>query len=84
MVIPVSQPISNVPYPQSKFLDPLTERPAREWLSWLQNPTYVTQTINFIVVNGGTINNTIIGNTTPASGTFTNLTALNGIGGGNF
>lgn len=29
---------SNINYPQSPFIDPLTGRPAREWQVWLQYP----------------------------------------------
>jgi hypothetical protein len=40
--------------------------------------------VEYQIINGGAINNTIIGNVTPAPGTFTLLTALQGIGGGTF
>jgi hypothetical protein len=50
----------------------------------LQNPQLVSQTVNYQIINGGEINNTVIGNVTPAAGTFTLLTAINGIGGGRF
>ncbi|UOF80255.1 tail spike protein [Caudoviricetes sp.] len=38
---------TNINIPQSPFLDPLTGRPAREWLIWLQNPSV----INFNIAN---------------------------------
>ena len=38
-------------YPQSPFLDPVTRRPAREWLIWLQNPNVQTITVGTGVVN---------------------------------
>jgi hypothetical protein len=44
-------------YPQSPFLDPVTKRPAREWLIWLQNPNVSTITVGVGLVNsvnGGT------------------------------
>jgi hypothetical protein len=44
-------------YPQSPFLDPVTQRPAREWLIWLQNPNVSTITVGVGLVNsvnGGT------------------------------
>jgi len=44
-------------YPQSPFLDPVTGRPAREWLIWLQNPNVQTITVGVGLVNtvsGGT------------------------------
>lgn len=44
-------------YPQSPFLDPVTSRPAREWLIWLQNPNVQTLTVGVGLVNtvsGGT------------------------------
>ena len=75
---------TNIRYPQSEFLDPLTNRPAREWLFWLQNPNVVSQTVNYIIISGGDINNTPIGDITPSTGVFTDLTALLGIGGGQF
>lgn len=84
MVAPNVQVYTNIKFPQSEFLDPLTGRPAREWIVWLQNPNVVSQTVNYQIINGGQINNTVIGNTGPAAGTFTTLTGLNGIGGGTF
>lgn len=74
----------NIRFPTSPFIEPQTGRPSREWMIWLQNPQIVSQTVNYIIIDGGEINNTIIGNITPAQGTFTLLTALNGIGGGTF
>lgn len=92
--MPVVQSVSNIPFPQSRFLDPVSQGPAREWIQWLQNPSNVTQTVQYIIINGGVIsnveinnaiiNNSTIGLTTPAAGKFTDLTALNGIGGGTF
>ena len=35
-------------------------------------------------ISGGTINNAVIGGSTPAAGTFTSLTATTGISGGTF
>lgn len=75
---------TNIRFPTSPFIEPATGRPSREWIIWLQNPQVVTQTINYLIVDGGQINNTTIGLTTPAAGKFTDLTALNGIGGGTF
>lgn len=76
--------VTNIRFPTSPFLEPATGRPSREWIIWLQNPQLVSQVVNYQIINGGEINNTIIGNVTPAQGTFTLLTALNGIGGGTF
>ena len=76
--------ITNVRFPVSPFIDAATGRPSREWIIWLQNPQLVSQTVNYLIVDGGEINNTTVGLTTPAAGKFTNLTALNGIGGGTF
>ena len=76
--------ISNIRFPTSPFIEQTTGRPSREWIIWLQNPQLVSQTINYVIINGGEINNTTIGLTTPAAGKFTSLTALNGIGGGTF
>jgi hypothetical protein len=75
---------TNIRFPTSPFIEQATGRPSREWIIWLQNPQLVSATIEFEIINGGEINNTIIGNVTPAPGTFTLLTALNGIGGGTF
>ena len=92
--LPTSSQATNIRFPQSAFLDPKTGRPAREWIVWLQNPNLVSQVVNYLIINGGTINNTTItgstidsttiGLTTPAAGKFTDLTAINGIGGGTF
>ena len=82
--LPSSSQATNIRFPQSPFLDPTTLRPAREWIVWLQNPNVVSQVVNYTSITGGTINNTVIGNTTPADGTFLTLTAITGIGGGTF
>ena len=84
MVAPNTSSFTNIRFPQSPFLDPQTGRPAREWIVWLQNPNTISSTVNYIIIDGGQINDTIIGNTIPAEGTFTLLTALTGIGGGTF
>ena len=75
---------TNIRFPTSPFLEPATGRPSREWVQWLQNPQVVSITVDYEIINGGEINNTTIGLTTPAAGKFTDLTALNGIGGGTF
>jgi hypothetical protein len=75
---------TNIRFPTSEFIEESTGRPSREWIVWLQNPQVVSQTTNYIIVNGGQINDTTIGLATPAAGKFTDLTALNGIGGGTF
>jgi hypothetical protein len=75
---------TNIRFPTSPFIEQATGRPSREWIIWLQNPQLVSQTVNYQIINGGEINNTVIGNVTPAQGTFTLLTAINGIGGGIF
>jgi hypothetical protein len=75
---------TNIRFPTSPFLDQTTGRPSREWIIWLQNPQIVSLSVEYEIINGGEINNTVIGNVTPAQGTFTLLTALNGIGGGTF
>jgi hypothetical protein len=76
--------LTNIRFPTSPFIEQATGRPSREWIIWLQNPQLVSQTVNYQIINGGEINNTVIGNVTPAAGTFTLLTAINGIGGGTF
>jgi hypothetical protein len=94
MVAPNPASSTNIRFPQSAFLDPTTGRPAREWIIWLQSPDILSATIAYIVITGGVIsgvtidnaiiNDSTIGLTTPAAGKFTDLTALNGIGGGTF
>lgn len=94
MVAPNPASSTNIRFPQSAFLDPTTGRPAREWIIWLQNPDVASANFAFINVTGGTIanvsinnsviNNSTIGLATPTAGKFTDLTALNGIGGGTF
>jgi hypothetical protein len=94
MVAPNPTSFTNIRFPQSSFLDPTTGRPAREWIIWLQSPDILSATIAYIVITGGVIsgvtidnsviNDSTIGLTTPAAGKFTDLTALNGIGGGTF
>jgi len=51
------QPINtNIRYPQSPFLDSLTQRPAREWLQWLQYPDLIALNLSnaLAVASGGT------------------------------
>ena len=84
MVAPNTSSLTNIKFPQSPFLDSRTGYPAKEWIVWLQNPSVVSSTVNYQILNGGEINNTTIGLTIPAAGKFTDLTALNGIGGGTF
>lgn len=76
--------MANIRFPTSPFLEQTTGRPSREWIQWLQNPQMVSQTVDYQIINGGEINNTTIGLVTPEAGKFTDLTALNGIGGGTF
>jgi hypothetical protein len=75
---------TNIAFPTSPFIQEDTGRPSREWIIWLQNPQLVSVTVEYQIINGGQINNTTIGLTVPAAGKFTDLTALNGIGGGTF
>ena len=82
-------PNTNINIPYSAFLDQTTGRPTQAWLLWLMNPNVISVTANTMIITGGTIdnvtiNNSTIGLTTPAAGKFTDLTALNGIGGGTF
>lgn len=47
---------TNINFPQSEFLDPLTKRPAREWMLWLMSPSVIqiNSTIGLSVQSGGT------------------------------
>jgi len=75
---------TNIRFPVSPFLEQTTGRPSREWIQWLQNPQVVSQTVNYQIIESGDINGATIGLVTPAAGKFTDLTAINGIGGGTF
>jgi hypothetical protein len=82
-------PNANINIPYSAFLDETTGRPSQAWLQWLMNPSVISVTTSNTNINGGTINNVIINNstiglTTPAAGKFTDFTALNGVKGGTF
>ena len=82
-------PNANINIPYSAFLDENTGRPSQAWLQWLMNPNVISTTTNNSIINGGTISNVIINNstiglTTPAAGKFTDFTALNGVKGGTF
>jgi hypothetical protein len=82
-------PNANINIPYSEFLDANTGRPSQAWLQWLMNPSVISVTTSNTNINGGTINNVIINNstiglTTPAAGKFTDFTALNGVKGGTF
>jgi len=82
-------PNANINIPYSEFLDQNTGRPSQAWLQWLMNPNVISQTVNNVIIKGGsidnvTINNSTIGLTIPAAGKFTDFTALNGVKGGTF
>ena len=82
-------PNANINIPYSAFLDENTGRPSQAWLQWLMNPNVISSATNNTIINGGSINNVIINNstiglTTPAAGKFTDFTALNGVKGGTF
>ena len=82
-------PSTNINIPYSSFLDTSTGRPNQAWLLWLMNPNVITFNAQTSIINGGTIDNTTINNstiglTTPAGGKFTDFTALNGVQGGTF
>ena len=82
-------PNANIVIPYAAFLDENTGRPTQAWLQWLMNPNVISFTTANTNINGGTINNVIINNstiglTTPAAGKFTDFTALNGVKGGTF
>ena len=82
-------PSSNINIPYSPFIDLATGRPNQEWMMWLMNPSVISFQTNNTIINGGTIdnvtiNNSTIGLTTPAAGKFTDFTALNGVQGGVF
>ena len=82
-------PSSNINIPYSPFIDLATGRPNQEWMMWLMNPSVISVRTNNTIINGGTIdnvtiNNSTIGLTTPAGGKFTDFTALNGVKGGIF
>ena len=82
-------PSSNINIPYSPFIDLATGRPNQEWMMWLMNPNVISFQTNSTIINGGsidnvTINNSTIGLTTPAAGKFTDFTALNGVKGGVF
>jgi len=82
-------PNANINIPYAAFLDENTGRPSQAWLQWLMNPNVITFNTSNTNINGGTINNVVINNstiglTTPAAGKFTDFTALNGVKGGTF
>ena len=56
------QPINtNLRYPQSEFLDPLTKRPVREWLQWLQYPDLIAVNLaNALGISSGGTGTTVI------------------------
>ena len=82
-------PSTNINIPYSAFLDVSTGRPTQAWLLWLMNPSVISFNAQTTIINGGTIDNAVINNstiglTTPAGGKFTDFTALNGVKGGTF
>ena len=45
---------TNINFPQSEFLDPLTKRPAREWMLWLMSPSVIAlNSANALSVQSG-------------------------------
>lgn len=82
-------PSTNINIPYSAFIEPNTGRPTEAWLLWLMNPNVISLNAQTTIINGGTINNSVInsstiGLTSPAAGKFTDFTALNGVQGGTF
>ena len=82
-------PTQNIVFPQSPFLDPLTQRPSREWILWLQSPNVsaLSSATPVPVTSGGTGVGTtpsngfmLIGNTAQGVYTSAALTAGLGIG----
>lgn len=73
-------PNTNIVFPQSPFLDPLTGRPSREWMLWLLNPSYVGINVSNIVpvIYGGTGLSTVPSNGQILIGTGSGY-ALNGL-----
>jgi hypothetical protein len=78
---------TNTIIPQCDFLDPVTKRPSRPWLIWLQNPSIVNlDIVNAIsVASGGTGNSQLPANgqlLIGANGTYkvANLTPGSGVG----
>lgn len=69
-------------YPQSPFLDPVTGRPAREWLIWLQNPNVQTITVGSGIVSSVSGGTTGLTPATAASGSVTLGGKLNVASGG--
>ena len=69
-------------YPQSPFLDPITKRPAREWLIWLQNPNVSTLTVGTGIVSTVSGGTTGLTPATPAQGAVTLGGKLNVASGG--
>jgi hypothetical protein len=69
-------------YPQSPFLDPITKRPAREWLIWLQNPNVSTITVGVGLVNSVNGGTTGLTPATAASGVVTLGGTINAASGG--
>jgi hypothetical protein len=56
---------TNINFPQSEFLDPLTKRPAREWMLWLMSPSVIAiNPVNALSVQSGGTGLS----TTPANG----------------
>ena len=45
----------NINYPRVPFLDPTTGMPALPWLLWLQNPSFVSTTVQSSTINGNEI-----------------------------
>lgn len=82
-------PSQNIFFPQSPFLDPLTQRPSREWILWLQSPSVISlsSTTPLPATSGGTGVGTapvngfmLIGDTAQGAYTSAALTAGLGIG----
>lgn len=81
-------PSQNIIFPQSPFLDPLTQRPSREWILWLQSPDVIelSTATPLPVTSGGTgIGSTpgngavLVGNVSLGSYVSTFLTAGAGV-----
>jgi hypothetical protein len=75
-----TMPSTNINIPYSAFLDANTGRPTQAWLLWLMNPNVISFNAQTTTINGGTIDNTVINNSTigltnPAASKFTTMIA---------
>lgn len=85
ILLPVSAMAQSIPNSNSQISYPLAWWNDGQWrLAWQAKTDVTNGTLTTPAISGGTINNSIVGGTTPAAGTFTSATATGAVSGATY